>query len=145
SLRALERRLAQAHQHQRSNRRRRRTCRDAGHIRARAHGYRRARQDSRTLRGNRREARMPGSSEGLRRAPLARDLQRIGGAQRLMFLLVAFLIFTGALLAAAYYVWTVPQQKQTDVLSTRLRELRVAGGVRTRVSADLVRREQRGQ
>ena len=62
-----------------------------------------------------------------------------------MFLLIAFLIFTGAFFAAAYYVWSVPQQKEHDILSSRLRELRVSGGARTRVSADLVRREQRGQ
>src|ERR1051325_3847619 len=62
-----------------------------------------------------------------------------------MFLLIAFLIFTAALAAAAYYTISVPQQKANDVLSARLRELRVAGGARARVSADLVRREERGQ
>jgi tight adherence protein B len=62
-----------------------------------------------------------------------------------MFLLIAFLIFTGAFVAAAYYAWSVPQQKQHNVLSARLRELRVSGGARIRTSPDLVRREQRGQ
>ena len=44
-----------------------------------------------------------------------------------MFLLVAFLIFSGALAAAGYYVWSVPRQQENDVLTTRLRELRVPG------------------
>src|SRR6266404_8439754 len=62
-----------------------------------------------------------------------------------MFLFIAFLIFTGALMAAGYYTWSVPQQQAQDVLSSRLRELRVSGGGgRSRTSHDLVRREQRG-
>lgn len=61
-----------------------------------------------------------------------------------MFLLIAFLIFTGAMGAAAYYAFAVPHQKSNDVLAGRLRELRVAGGARTRRSQDLVLREQRG-
>src|SRR6266404_6017852 len=62
-----------------------------------------------------------------------------------MFLFIAFLIFTGALMAAGYYVWSVPQQHSEDVLSARLRELRVSGGgARSRTSNDLLRREQRG-
>jgi tight adherence protein B len=61
-----------------------------------------------------------------------------------MFLLIAFLIFTGALGAAAYYVWSVPQKHSEDILSARLRELRLSGGGFARTSSDLVRREQRG-
>ena len=61
-----------------------------------------------------------------------------------MFLLMAFLIFTGAIAAAAYYAFAVPQQKSNDVLAGRLRELRMSGGARTRKSQDLVLREQRG-
>src|SRR5438445_8568078 len=62
-----------------------------------------------------------------------------------MFVFIAFLIFTGALMAAGYYVWSVPQQHSEDVLSARLRELRVSGGgARSRTANDLVRREQRG-
>ena len=61
-----------------------------------------------------------------------------------MFLLIAFLIFTGALGAAAYYVWSVPQKHSEDILSARLRELRLSGGGFVRTSSDLVRREQRG-
>jgi tight adherence protein B len=59
-----------------------------------------------------------------------------------MFLLVAFLIFTGALAAAGYYVWSVPRQQEDEILNTRLRELRVPGS-RTRTPGDLIRREQR--
>ena len=62
-----------------------------------------------------------------------------------MFLFVAFLIFSGVLGAAGYYVWTVPQQQTHDVLTSRLRELRLSGGTQARVSSDLVRREQRGR
>jgi len=60
-----------------------------------------------------------------------------------VFLFVAFLIFSGALGAAGYYVWSVPQQQEEEVLTGRLRELRLAGGAR-RVASDLVRRERRG-
>jgi tight adherence protein B len=61
-----------------------------------------------------------------------------------MFLLVSFLIFTGALGAAAYYVWYVPREHAQELLASRLRELRVSGGARLRAATDLVRREQRG-
>ena len=62
-----------------------------------------------------------------------------------MFLFVVFLIFTGALAAAGYYVWSVPQQQAEDVLAGRLRELRVSGGARARTAGDLVRSERRGR
>jgi tight adherence protein B len=58
-----------------------------------------------------------------------------------MFLLVAFLIFSGALAGAGYYVWSVPRQQENDVLTTRLRELRVPGS-RSK-SGGLRRSEQR--
>lgn len=62
-----------------------------------------------------------------------------------MFLFIAFLIFTGALFWAAYYVFIVPQRELSDHVTTRLRELRAHAGVRSRSSApDLLRREQRG-
>jgi tight adherence protein B len=61
-----------------------------------------------------------------------------------VFLFIAFLIFTGALGGAGYYVWSVPRQEEQDILTGRLRELRLAGGGRSRVAADLVRRERRG-
>jgi tight adherence protein B len=61
-----------------------------------------------------------------------------------MFLFLSFLIFTGALGAAAYYVWYVPREHAQELLASRLRELRVSGGARLRAATDLVRREQRG-
>ena len=57
---------------------------------------------------------------------------------------IAFVIFSAALLGAGYYVWTVPQQEQNQVLAGRLRELRARGGMRTRSAPDLIRREHRG-
>jgi tight adherence protein B len=60
------------------------------------------------------------------------------------FLLIAFLIFTGAMLVAAHYVWTVPQREQANAMAARLRELRVRTGVR-RAGPDLMRREQKGR
>jgi len=62
-----------------------------------------------------------------------------------MFLLIVFLIFTGALAAAGYYAWSIPRQHAQDVLADRLRELRVTGGGQLRTSGDLVRQERRGQ
>jgi tight adherence protein B len=62
-----------------------------------------------------------------------------------VFFFVAFLIFTGALAAAGYYAWSVPQQHAQEILAARLRELRVSSGVRTRAPSDLVRHEQRGR
>ncbi len=61
-----------------------------------------------------------------------------------MFLIVAFLIFTGALLGAGYYVFSIPQHAAEDALAGRLRELRARTSSRTRAASDLVRREQRG-
>ena len=62
-----------------------------------------------------------------------------------MFVLVAFVIFSGALLVAAYYVWSVPQQQETDAISNRLLELRVrTGAPRRTTSADLLRTESKG-
>ena len=62
-----------------------------------------------------------------------------------MFLFIVFLIFTGALFWAAYYVFIVPQREMSDLVTTRLRELRAHAGVRSKSSApDLLRREQRG-
>lgn len=61
-----------------------------------------------------------------------------------MFVFVAFLIFTGALFAAAWYIFMIPQQAAQQVLAGRLRELRARTGSRTKGSSDLLRREQRG-
>jgi len=60
------------------------------------------------------------------------------------FLLLAFLIFSGAFLAAGYMVWAAPERRQAELLAGRLREVRAHVGARTRPSADLIRREQRG-
>ena len=60
------------------------------------------------------------------------------------FLFTAFLIFTGALLAAAYYAFSVPQQKEAQVVAARLRELRARAGSRARIPGDLIKRETRG-
>jgi tight adherence protein B len=62
-----------------------------------------------------------------------------------VFLFIAFLIFTGALAAAGYYVWTIPNEQAQDILSSRLRELRLSGGTRARAASDLVRSERRGR
>jgi tight adherence protein B len=61
-----------------------------------------------------------------------------------MFVVVAWLIFSGALVLAGYYVWSVPQQQEQQALAGRLRELRA--NVRSRSHApELLRREQRGR
>ena len=39
-----------------------------------------------------------------------------------MFFVAAFLIFSVALYAAGYYIWTVPQRQAEELLSGRLRE-----------------------
>ena len=62
-----------------------------------------------------------------------------------MFLFLAFLIFSGATAAAVYYVWTVPEQRAQELLAGRLRELRLAGGARSRSAGDLIRRTRRGR
>lgn len=61
-----------------------------------------------------------------------------------MFLFAAFLIFTGALFAAAYYLFAIPQQVQQQFLDSRLRELRARSVSRSKGAPDLLRREQRG-
>ncbi|MEZ5398344.1 MAG: type II secretion system F family protein [Bryobacteraceae bacterium] len=60
------------------------------------------------------------------------------------FLILAFAIFTGALLIAAHYAFTVPRHKEADALAGRMRELRIRSGQRTRAGGDLMRREQKG-
>lgn len=61
-----------------------------------------------------------------------------------MYVWIAFLIFSASLLAAAYYVFVVPQQEQNQILIARLREIRARSGVRTRSAPDLIRQEHRG-
>jgi len=62
-----------------------------------------------------------------------------------MFVFLSFCIFAGALLAAGYYLWSVPQQHAEQAIAARLRELRAnmrSGGART--ESTLIRREHRG-
>src|SRR5258708_37783864 len=61
-----------------------------------------------------------------------------------MFLLVAFLIFTGALAGAAYYAVIVPQRQSQQGLAGRLRELRIRSGARSRSAPDPLPRQERG-
>ncbi len=61
-----------------------------------------------------------------------------------MFLFVSFLIFAGALLAAGYYVWTVPERQAAQMLGARMRDVRARVGGRKSGQSDLVRRENRG-
>ena len=60
-----------------------------------------------------------------------------------MFFVAAFLIFSVALYAAGYYIWTVPQRQAEELLSGRLRELR-AHMRRSKSAPELLRREHRG-
>ena len=66
-----------------------------------------------------------------------------------MFAIVAFIIFSVALFAAGYYVWTVPEQQESAVIAARLRELRTrsGGGAARKTGSgkrDLMRREEAG-
>jgi tight adherence protein B len=60
------------------------------------------------------------------------------------FYLATLVIFSVAMFIAAYYVWTVPQQHEAQLLGHRLRELRAAARGRSKSSPELLRREHRG-
>jgi len=60
------------------------------------------------------------------------------------FALASFLIFSVALFAAGYYIWSVPQQEAEQILGARLRELRANTRSRSKAGSELLRREQRG-
>ena len=62
-----------------------------------------------------------------------------------MDILVAFSLFTIALLIAGYYVWSVPEQQASEALTHRLRELRTQTRSGARGPSDLVKREHRGR
>jgi tight adherence protein B len=62
----------------------------------------------------------------------------------MVFLLGAFVIFSAAMYAAGYYVWTVPEQESADKLKGRLRELRASSATRSRGASELLRKEHRG-
>jgi tight adherence protein B len=60
-----------------------------------------------------------------------------------MFLFVAFLIFSGALFAAAYYAWVTPQRAENQALIGRLREIRTRTGTpRIRGGGDLLQQQE---
>src|SRR5580765_4435544 len=61
------------------------------------------------------------------------------------FFLIAGVLFSIALYAAGYYVWSVPEQEASDRLSGRLRELRAHMRSRSQKAPELLRREHRGQ
>lgn len=61
-----------------------------------------------------------------------------------MFLIFAFLIFSAILFATGFYVWSVPQQEDSRMLSRRLRDLRVHTRARSKAAPDLLRQEHRG-
>jgi tight adherence protein B len=61
-----------------------------------------------------------------------------------MLVVIAFLIFSGALFGAAYMVFHVPQQESEQILVGRLRELRARSGVRAKAAPDLIKRDSRG-
>ena len=64
-----------------------------------------------------------------------------------MFILISFLIFSGALFGAAYYAFVAPQQQENEVLVSRLRTLRgqAIGGRRAGGgSSALLKSETRG-
>jgi tight adherence protein B len=59
-------------------------------------------------------------------------------------LFVSFLLFSGALMGAAWYAWSVPRQEESRLLGARLREIRLrVGGGRGRGMADLMIQEDR--
>lgn len=61
------------------------------------------------------------------------------------FVVIAFLIFSGAMLLAAYYVFSVPQQQSATMLNARLREIRArTGAARPRTSSDLILEQKPG-
>src|SRR5215469_14810079 len=146
SLRPAHRWIAAAHGDQRSRWHGGRGFTNPGYFCPGTHGHHFTRSSRRPFRSHRSQAGGARPIELLRRSPARLDFQRAAGTKRklTMFALFAFLIFTAALGAAAYYVWSVPRQEQQDVLLSRLRELRLYGGARSGNSSDLVRREQRG-
>ncbi len=58
--------------------------------------------------------------------------------------LAALLIFSVALYAAGYYVWSVPEQESRRELAGRLREVRAHMSGRSKSAPELLRREHRG-
>ena len=55
------------------------------------------------------------------------------------FFLIVGILFSVALYAAGYYVWSVPEQEAEDRLSGRLRELRAHTRSRSQKAPELLR------
>src|SRR3954463_3800674 len=60
------------------------------------------------------------------------------------FFLIVGVLFSIALYAAGYYVWSVPEQEASDRLSGRLRELRAHMRSRSQKAPELLRGHKRG-
>jgi tight adherence protein B len=60
------------------------------------------------------------------------------------FFLITGVMFSLALYAAGYFVWSVPEQDEADRMSGRLRELRANMRSRNQKAPELLRREHRG-
>src|ERR1039458_3506237 len=61
------------------------------------------------------------------------------------FFLITGVLFSIALYAAGYYVWSVPEQEASDRLGSRLRDLRPPLRSRNQKAPELLRSEHRGQ
>jgi tight adherence protein B len=61
------------------------------------------------------------------------------------FFLITGVLFSIALYAAGYYVWSIPEQEASERLGSRLRELRAHMRSRSQKAPELLRREHRGQ
>jgi tight adherence protein B len=61
-----------------------------------------------------------------------------------MFVFAAFLIFSGALFAVAYYAWVIPEKEAAEQLASRLRGARTAVRAARDRGTDLIHRERRG-
>lgn len=62
----------------------------------------------------------------------------------MLFLVAAFLIFSGAMWVAGYYCFMVPQREASRALNGRLRELRATMRGRAKTAPELLRQEHRG-
>src|SRR5579864_3649523 len=91
---------------------------------------------------------MPGAAEGLRHSSVEFDLRGSARGEGEVgmhpFFWIAFLIFAGALYAAGYYLWTVPEKHAADMLGARLRELRANVRSRAKGQPELLLQQRRG-
>jgi len=60
------------------------------------------------------------------------------------FFFIVAALFSIALLIAAHYIWSVPEQEAAKALDRRMRELRAYARGRTRSAPELLRQEHRG-